>query len=151
MTSSILLPRRDLGLMSPSAHFTASTTLLFPQPLGPTTAVMPSPNWKTVRSQKDLNPAISRRRIFMERTFFRRRRGRKRRRGRGSANGIGSARSGRRKSADPLLVAASAFPIGRAVRDQSAARLGRLPLRRRATGALRPVHRAPRPGVEHVL
>src|SRR5262245_66277497 len=52
--------------MSPSAHFTASTTLLLPHPFGPTTAVIPSPNSKTVRSQNDLNPWISRRRIFME-------------------------------------------------------------------------------------
>ena len=34
---------RLLGLMSPSTHLMASTTLLLPQPLGPTMAVMPSP------------------------------------------------------------------------------------------------------------
>ncbi len=56
MTSSIRLPRSDLGLMSPSTHFTASTTLLLPHPLGPTMAVIPSSNSKVVRSQNDLKP-----------------------------------------------------------------------------------------------
>src|SRR5262245_64583616 len=71
MTSSIRLPRRLLGLMSPSAHFTASTTLLFPHPLGPTIAVMPSPKSKVVLSTNDLNPWISRRRIFIGLLVFR--------------------------------------------------------------------------------
>jgi hypothetical protein len=30
--------------------------LLLPEPFGPTTAVMPAPNSKAVRSAKDLNP-----------------------------------------------------------------------------------------------
>src|SRR5882724_5464745 len=38
----------------------ASTMLDFPQPLGPTTAVIPGLSSMTVRSTKDLNPTISR-------------------------------------------------------------------------------------------
>src|SRR4249919_2163405 len=38
----------------------ASTMLDFPQPLGPTTAVIPGLNSMTVFSTKDLNPTISR-------------------------------------------------------------------------------------------
>src|SRR6266850_3811788 len=37
----------------------ASTMLDFPQPLGPTTAVIPGLSSMTVRSTKDLNPTIS--------------------------------------------------------------------------------------------
>ena len=43
----------------------ASTTLLLPQPFGPTMAEMPSSNSKTVRSAKDLKPWISSLMIFM--------------------------------------------------------------------------------------
>jgi len=60
ITSSILSPRRCLALCSPSTHRMASEILLFPQPLGPTTAV--TPGWKVtvVLSAKDLKPIISR-------------------------------------------------------------------------------------------
>ena len=54
--SSILLPRRYLALCSPNTQRTASDILLLPEPLGPTTAVMPAPNSRAVRSAKDLNP-----------------------------------------------------------------------------------------------
>src|SRR5438552_3130484 len=58
-------PRRCFALCSPIAQRMASTTLLLPQPLGPTTPVMPSSKEKTMRSANDLNPVISTRRIFI--------------------------------------------------------------------------------------
>src|SRR5262245_41852165 len=66
ITSSILSPRRLLALCSPSTHVMASATLLLPQPLGPTMAVTPWSKASSDRSEKDLNPDISRRsrRIF---------------------------------------------------------------------------------------
>ena len=42
MMSSIAFPRSCFGLCSPMTQRIASTTLLFPHPLGPTTAVIPS-------------------------------------------------------------------------------------------------------------
>src|SRR5436190_11239332 len=59
MTSAISSPRRDLADCSPSAHFTASSTLDFPQPFGPTIAVTPSWKLKTVLSANDLKPNSS--------------------------------------------------------------------------------------------
>src|SRR6185503_5714139 len=59
MTSYIFPPRRFLADCSPSTHDMASAILLFPQPLGPTTPVMPSPKTREVRSAKDLKPIIS--------------------------------------------------------------------------------------------
>ena len=56
MTSSILLPRRYLTRCSPKTQRTASEILLFPDPFGPTMAVMPAPNSRFVRSAKDLKP-----------------------------------------------------------------------------------------------
>ena len=47
ITSSIRSPRRLLALCSPSTQVSASTTLLLPQPLGPTMAVTP---WSKVSS-----------------------------------------------------------------------------------------------------
>ena len=41
MTSAISLPRRLLTLCSPSTHLMASTMFDLPEPLGPTTTVMP--------------------------------------------------------------------------------------------------------------
>src|SRR6201997_697688 len=61
MTSAISPPRRLLALCSPRIQRTASTMLLLPEPLGPTTAVMPSPKVKVVLSAKLLNPIKSRR------------------------------------------------------------------------------------------
>ena len=55
MTSSLLRIRRERPC-SPSAHRRASARLDFPDPLGPTTALMPGPNSTRVRSAKDLNP-----------------------------------------------------------------------------------------------
>src|SRR5439155_15170678 len=61
MTSAISPPRRLLADCSPSTQRTASTTLDLPLPLGPTTAVTPGGNSKTVLSAKLLKPTSSRR------------------------------------------------------------------------------------------
>src|SRR5919202_984989 len=61
MTSAISPPRKLLALCSPRIQRTASTMLLFPDPLGPTIAVMPSPKENSVLSAKLLKPASSRR------------------------------------------------------------------------------------------
>src|SRR5215469_14435056 len=58
MTSSIRSPRRLLALCSPSTHVIASTTLLLPQPFGPTIAVTPWSKPNSARSGKLLNPAM---------------------------------------------------------------------------------------------
>src|SRR5208282_720265 len=58
--SSMLLPRRRVGACSPSTHRIASTTLDLPQPLGPTTAVIPGAKLIVVESRKDLKPSNSR-------------------------------------------------------------------------------------------
>ena len=58
ITSSMDLPRRWRGDCSPMAQRMASTTFDLPQPLGPTTPVMPESNSKTVLSTKDLKPVI---------------------------------------------------------------------------------------------
>ena len=56
MTSSILPPRRDFAPCSPMTQASASTTLDLPEPLGPTTQVMPGSKRKVVADAKDLNP-----------------------------------------------------------------------------------------------
>src|SRR3954464_9558915 len=56
MTSSILPPRSDLAPCSPMTHARASTTLDLPEPLGPTTAVMPGSKRSVVEDAKDLKP-----------------------------------------------------------------------------------------------
>src|SRR5689334_11769962 len=56
MTSSILPPRSDLAPCSPMTHDRASTTLDLPDPLGPTTHVIPGSSWRVVEDAKDLNP-----------------------------------------------------------------------------------------------
>src|SRR5712692_9950031 len=62
MTSFISAPRRCLTRCSPKTQAIASATLLLPQPLGPTTLVIPSPvKMRSVWSAKDLKPVISRR------------------------------------------------------------------------------------------
>ena len=48
MTSTIALPRRLFALRSPRTHLIASTTLLLPQPLGPTIPMMGSSNRNSV-------------------------------------------------------------------------------------------------------
>src|SRR5208282_385402 len=58
--SSMLLPRRRVGACSPRTHRIASTTLDLPQPLGPTTAVIPGAKLIVVESRKDLKPSNSR-------------------------------------------------------------------------------------------
>ena len=59
MTSSILLPRKLLADCSPKTQRMASERLDLPDPLGPTTAVIPRSNSMTVLSAKDLKPVIS--------------------------------------------------------------------------------------------
>src|SRR4051812_47337418 len=56
MTSSILPPRSALAPCSPRTHAMASTTLDLPEPLGPTTQVMPGSSRSVVAEAKDLNP-----------------------------------------------------------------------------------------------
>ena len=60
ITSSIFSARSVFDACSPSTHFIASTTLLLPQPFGPSKAVIPSANSIRVLSANDLNPNISR-------------------------------------------------------------------------------------------
>jgi hypothetical protein len=51
ITSSMRVPRRLLALCSPKTQLIASLMLDFPQPFGPTMAVMPEPwNFISVRS-----------------------------------------------------------------------------------------------------
>src|SRR5947209_6163582 len=56
MTSSIFPPRSVLAPCSPITHARASTTLDLPEPLGPTTAVMPGSKRRVVGDAKDLKP-----------------------------------------------------------------------------------------------
>src|SRR3990167_6096455 len=56
ITSSIFEPRRDFTDCSPRTQRIPSAIFDFPQPLGPTTAVMPGSKCKVVFSAKDLNP-----------------------------------------------------------------------------------------------
>ena len=61
ITSSMRSPRKLLALCSPSTQVSASTTLLLPQPFGPTMAVTPLSKVNSDLSGKLLKPAISRR------------------------------------------------------------------------------------------
>ena len=56
MTSSIFPPRSDFAPCSPITQASASTTFDFPEPLGPTTQVIPRSNRRVVGAAKDLNP-----------------------------------------------------------------------------------------------
>src|ERR1700716_1565947 len=56
MTSSIFPPRSVFAPCSPITHARASTTLDLPEPLGPTTAVMPGSKRRVVGDAKDLKP-----------------------------------------------------------------------------------------------
>src|SRR3954451_6578828 len=56
MTSSIFPPRSDFAPCSPMTHAKASTTFDFPDPLGPTTHVIPGSKPRVVAEAKDLNP-----------------------------------------------------------------------------------------------
>ncbi len=56
MTSSILPPRSVLAPCSPITQVRASTTLDLPEPLGPTTQVMPGSKRRVVAEAKDLKP-----------------------------------------------------------------------------------------------
>ena len=56
ITSSMASPRRLLALCSPRTHLNPSTTLLLPQPLGPTIPVIGESNTNSVRSAKLLKP-----------------------------------------------------------------------------------------------
>src|SRR5580704_10483771 len=55
-TSSILPPRSDLTPCSPITQDRASTTLDLPEPLGPTTQVMPGSRRSVVAEANDLKP-----------------------------------------------------------------------------------------------
>ena len=52
-------PRRDFTDCSPKTQRTASTTLLFPEPLGPTIQVILSSNLISNLSANDLNPLVT--------------------------------------------------------------------------------------------
>ena len=56
ITSIMAPPRKLFALRSPSTHFTASTTLLLPQPFGPTTPVSGESKRNSVVSAKLLKP-----------------------------------------------------------------------------------------------
>src|SRR5581483_777811 len=56
ITSSILPPRSDFAPCSPITQARASTTLDLPEPLGPTTQVMPGSKRSVVADAKDLKP-----------------------------------------------------------------------------------------------
>src|SRR4051794_15741628 len=56
MTSSILPPRSDFAPCSPITQLSASTTLDLPDPLGPTTQVMPGSKSRVVAEANDLKP-----------------------------------------------------------------------------------------------
>src|SRR5215213_6609886 len=56
MTSSIFPPRRAFAPCSPSTQLMASTTLDLPEPLGPTTQVIPGSSRNVVAEAKDLKP-----------------------------------------------------------------------------------------------
>src|SRR5476649_34255 len=56
MTSSILPPRRLFAPCSPMTHASASTTFDLPEPLGPTTQVMPGSRRRVVDDANDLKP-----------------------------------------------------------------------------------------------
>src|SRR5512139_2885062 len=56
ITSSILPPRNALAPCSPSTQAMASMTLDLPEPLGPTTQVMPGSSFIVVADAKDLKP-----------------------------------------------------------------------------------------------
>src|ERR1700750_457090 len=55
-TASILPPRSDLAPGSPMTQDRASTTLDLPEPLGPTTQVMPGSRRSVVAEANDLKP-----------------------------------------------------------------------------------------------
>ena len=59
MMSSDFAPLKDFILCSPNTQRIASDILLFPEPFGPITVVIPGLNSNTVLSAKDLNPCIS--------------------------------------------------------------------------------------------
>src|SRR5690242_9396018 len=56
ITSSIFPPRSDLAPCSPITQASASTTLDLPEPLGPTTQVIPGSRRSVVEDAKDLKP-----------------------------------------------------------------------------------------------
>src|SRR3978361_443290 len=56
MTSSILPPRSDFAPCSPITQARASTTLLLPEPLGPTMQVMPGSSGRVGAEANDLKP-----------------------------------------------------------------------------------------------
>src|SRR5690625_119695 len=63
ITSAIAPPRRDFAPCSPITQARASTTLDFPEPLGPTTQVIPGSRCSVVAEAKDLKPRSEERRV----------------------------------------------------------------------------------------
>ena len=70
ITSAISPPRKALADCSPSTHRMASEILDFPQPLGPTTAVIPGSKFRIVLSANDLNPTAFRLFRYMKNSFY---------------------------------------------------------------------------------
>jgi len=70
MMSCVLAPLSDFILCSPSIHLMQSDILLFPEPFGPITLVIPGINSNTVLSANDLNPCISNLFKYMFLTFL---------------------------------------------------------------------------------
>src|SRR5262245_30541935 len=64
MTSSMPVPRMEVGRFSPITQRKASKRLDLPQPLGPTTPVKPGSIKSSVGSTKDLKPLSLRRENF---------------------------------------------------------------------------------------
>src|SRR5690242_19224403 len=89
MTSSILPPRRAFAPCSPSTQLTASTTLDFPEPFGPTTQVMPGSRRSVVAEAKDLKPFSVR--LLRCTGRLRGNRGGRERTGRDPGSGLGEA------------------------------------------------------------
>ena len=58
ITSSIFWERTEVGAWAPSTHAMASTTFDLPDPLGPTTTVIPGSSSSNALSAKDLKPRI---------------------------------------------------------------------------------------------
>src|SRR5580692_3076146 len=56
MTSSISVPRTEVGRVSPITQRSASNRFDLPQPFGPTTAVKPGSTKSSVGSTNDLKP-----------------------------------------------------------------------------------------------
>src|SRR5947209_13697556 len=111
MTSSMVPPRSDLALCSPSTQVMASERLLLPQPLGPTMAVTPPAKWTSTGSTKDLKPEISRRSTFSMGSLRRDRGSLAEREARPQVDGVRQGRDTRRGTpASQRITPALTFP-----------------------------------------